>query len=131
MPSPLSFPHLSFILFCSLSSLSLGLFVNLSLSLSLCLSLPGLGLTGVPVFNINNNCSSGSTALMLARSLVIGGMSCVLAVGEESFGLLLRGFNDSIFHSCTYFAMCATLFGRACELALGAAPFAPPTGSLA
>ena len=40
-----------------------------------------MGLTGVPVFNVNNNCSSGSTALMLAKSLVQSGCDCVLAVG--------------------------------------------------
>ena len=41
-----------------------------------------LGLTGIPVFNVNNNCSSGSSALMLARSLVKSGMDCVLALGK-------------------------------------------------
>lgn len=42
-----------------------------------------LGLTGIPVFNVNNNCSSGSTALMLARRLVQSGMEdCVLAIGK-------------------------------------------------
>jgi sterol carrier protein 2 len=35
------------------------------------------------VFNVNNNCSSGSSALMLARSLVHSGYQCVLAVGFE------------------------------------------------
>jgi len=43
----------------------------------------GLGLTGVPVFNVNNNCSTGSTALYLARSLVEAGSDCVLALGFE------------------------------------------------
>lgn len=43
---------------------------------------PGLGLTGIPVFNVNNNCSSGSTALMMAKLLVQGGYDCTLAVGE-------------------------------------------------
>lgn len=43
-----------------------------------------LGLSGVPVFNTNNNCSTGSTALMMAQQFVAGGMSdCVLAVGFE------------------------------------------------
>jgi acetyl-CoA acetyltransferase len=27
----------------------------------------GLGLTGIPVVNVNNNCSTGSSALFLAR----------------------------------------------------------------
>lgn len=42
-----------------------------------------LGLSGVPVFNVNNNCSSGSSALMLARKLVMSGEDdCVLALGR-------------------------------------------------
>ncbi|MFI6283345.1 lipid-transfer protein [Streptomyces sp. NPDC051018] len=44
----------------------------------------GLGLTGVPVYNVNNNCATGSTALMMARQFVEGGVSdCVLALGFE------------------------------------------------
>jgi acetyl-CoA acyltransferase len=43
-----------------------------------------LGLTGIPVVNVNNNCSTGSTALSLARQLVEGGLvDCALAVGFE------------------------------------------------
>lgn len=42
----------------------------------------GLGMTGVPVFNVNNNCSSGSTGLMMARYLVLAGYDCTLAVGK-------------------------------------------------
>ncbi|KJE94987.1 lipid-transfer protein, variant [Capsaspora owczarzaki ATCC 30864] len=44
----------------------------------------GLGLTGIPVYNTNNNCSTGSSALMLAKQLVEGGIAnCVMAVGFE------------------------------------------------
>ncbi|MGW7709889.1 lipid-transfer protein [Streptomyces sp. NPDC054771] len=44
----------------------------------------GLGLTGIPVYNVNNNCATGSTALMTARQFVEGGGSdCVLALGFE------------------------------------------------
>ncbi|MDX6603692.1 MAG: acetyl-CoA acyltransferase, partial [Solirubrobacterales bacterium] len=43
-----------------------------------------LGLTGIPVVNVNNNCSTGSTALFLARQAVAHGVAdCVLAVGFE------------------------------------------------
>jgi len=43
-----------------------------------------VGLRGIPVFNVNNNCSTGSSALMLAKQLVEGGvLECVLAVGFE------------------------------------------------
>lgn len=44
----------------------------------------GLGMTGIPVFNVNNNCSSGSTALFLARqAIATGAAECVLALGFE------------------------------------------------
>ena len=33
-------------------------------------ALYGVGLTGIPVFNVNNNCSTGSTALLLARQAI-------------------------------------------------------------
>jgi acetyl-CoA acyltransferase len=43
-----------------------------------------LGLTGIPVLNVNNNCSTGSSALMLARQAVKGGLvECALAIGFE------------------------------------------------
>jgi acetyl-CoA acyltransferase len=43
-----------------------------------------LGLTGLPVLNVNNNCSSGSTALFGARQVVAGGLAdCALALGFE------------------------------------------------
>lgn len=43
-----------------------------------------LGTTGIPVVNVNNNCSTGSTALWLARQAVASGAAdCVLAFGFE------------------------------------------------
>ena len=43
-----------------------------------------VGLTGVPIFNVNNNCSTGSSALMLARRAIeAGAAQCVLVVGFE------------------------------------------------
>ena len=43
-----------------------------------------LGLTGIPIVNVNNNCSTGSSALYLARRAVQGGLvDCALAVGFE------------------------------------------------
>ena len=42
------------------------------------------GMTGIPVFNVNNNCSTGSSALFLARQAVESGLvECALAVGFE------------------------------------------------
>ncbi len=44
----------------------------------------GLGLTGIPVVNVNNNCSTGSSALFLARQALKGGLvDCALAIGFE------------------------------------------------
>jgi sterol carrier protein 2 len=44
----------------------------------------GLGLTGIPVVNVNNNCSTGSSALYMARQSVKGGLAdCALALGFE------------------------------------------------
>lgn len=59
-----------------------------------------LGLTGVPVYNVNNNCATGATALMLARQLVEGGTAdCVLALGFEKMkrGALGGGADGSDF----------------------------------
>ncbi|MCK4508392.1 MAG: lipid-transfer protein, partial [Desulfuromonadales bacterium] len=43
-----------------------------------------VGMSGIPVINVNNNCSSGSTALFLARQAVqSGSVDCALAFGFE------------------------------------------------
>jgi acetyl-CoA acetyltransferase len=43
-----------------------------------------VGMTGIPVTNVNNNCATGSTALFGARNIVAGGLArCVLALGFE------------------------------------------------
>jgi sterol carrier protein 2 len=43
-----------------------------------------LGMTGIPIYNTNNACATGSTGLHLARNLVRGGQAdCVLVVGFE------------------------------------------------
>ncbi|MGC2444065.1 lipid-transfer protein [Candidatus Binatus sp.] len=47
-------------------------------------ALYGLGMTGIPIYNVNNNCSTGSTALFMAKQFVEGGLSdCVMALGFE------------------------------------------------
>jgi acetyl-CoA acetyltransferase len=56
-----------------------------------------LGQTGIPVFNVNNNCSTGSSALMLGAQAVAGGMAeCVLVVGFEQMeaGALAAKWTD-------------------------------------
>ena len=43
-----------------------------------------LGMTGIPIVNVNNNCSTGSTALYLGAQAIRGGLAdCVLALGFE------------------------------------------------
>ena len=43
-----------------------------------------LGMTGIPIVNVNNNCSTGSTALFLARQAIASGAAeCVLVLGFE------------------------------------------------
>lgn len=54
-------------------------------------------MSGVPIYNVNNNCATGSTALHLAKNLIAGGVyNCVLAAGFEKMepGSLGIKFND-------------------------------------
>jgi acetyl-CoA acyltransferase len=56
-----------------------------------------LGITGIPIVNVNNNCSTGSSALLLAREAVKhGSADCALAVGFEKMqrGSLVSTFAD-------------------------------------
>ena len=60
-------------------------------------ALYGVGMTGIPIVNVNNNCSTGSTALYLARQAVeCGAAECVLALGFEQMspGALGAVFKD-------------------------------------
>lgn len=57
----------------------------------------GVGLTGIPVFNLNNNCSTGSSALFLARQAVESGqVECAIALGFEQMqpGALKGAWDD-------------------------------------
>ncbi|WEJ74882.1 lipid-transfer protein [Pseudomonas sp. PSE14] len=57
----------------------------------------GVGLTGIPVINVNNNCATGSTALFLARQAVeSGAVECAIAVGFEQMvpGALKGAYTD-------------------------------------
>ena len=52
----------------------------------------GLGLTGIPIYNVNNNCATGSTALHMAKQFVEGGIAeCVMALGFEKMEKGSRG----------------------------------------
>ncbi|MCP1907764.1 sterol carrier protein 2 [Bradyrhizobium sp. USDA 4518] len=56
-----------------------------------------VGMTGIPIVNVNNNCSTGSTALFLARQVIESGAAdCVMALGFEQMkpGALGAVFTD-------------------------------------
>ena len=41
-------------------------------------------MSGIPIYNVNNNCATGSTALHLAKNMIAGGVhNCVLVLGFE------------------------------------------------
>lgn len=61
------------------------------------LALYRVGMTGIPVFNLNNNCATGSSALLLARQAIESGQAdCVLAFGFEQMnpGALASAWTD-------------------------------------
>ncbi|KPI99776.1 Non-specific lipid-transfer protein [Papilio xuthus] len=57
-----------------------------------------VGMTGIPIYNVNNNCSTGSNALFIAKQFIEGGVAdVVLAVGFEKMApgaLGGSGFTD-------------------------------------
>ena len=60
-------------------------------------ALYGLGTTGIPIFNVNNNCATGSSALYLANQAVASGsVDIALALGFEQMvpGALANVFTD-------------------------------------
>ncbi|KAN0101044.1 Thiolase-like protein [Tylopilus felleus] len=62
-------------------------------------ALYGLGMTGIPITNVNNNCSSGSTALLHAANAVKASfVECALALGFERMdtGSIATHFPDRV-----------------------------------
>jgi len=58
-----------------------------------------LGLTGIPITNVNNNCATGSTALFNAATLVRGGEArCALALGFERMAAGALGAGKNPWH---------------------------------
>ena len=58
-----------------------------------------VGLSGIPIFNVNSNCSTGSSALMLAAQAIAGGqIECALVVGFEQMepGALGSKYTDRV-----------------------------------
>ncbi len=80
-----------------------------------------VGMTGIPVVNVNNNCSTGSTALFLARQAVEGGAAdCVLAVGFEQMrpGAIGTVFGDRPSPFERFDRVCAELAADAGDIPL-------------
>jgi len=79
------------------------------------------GMTGIPIVNVNNNCSTGSTALFLARQAVeSGAVDCALAVGFEQMipGALGAVFADKVSPFADFDAECDALIDVQLPLAL-------------
>lgn len=60
-------------------------------------ALYAVGMSGIPIVNVNNNCSTGSTALFLGRQAIASGAAdCVLVLGFEQMspGALGSVFTD-------------------------------------
>src|SRR5512141_415971 len=75
-----------------------------------------VGMTGVPIVNVNNNCSTGSTALYLARQAVESGAAqCVLAAGFEQMqpGALTTHWNDRPNTFARFDELCEDIAGGA------------------
>ena len=80
-----------------------------------------VSMTGIPVFNVNNNCSTGSSALFMARQAVESGLvDCALAVGFEQMqpGALGNVWDDRPSPFDDFDTECADLFDSDAPLAL-------------
>jgi len=72
-----------------------------------------LGTTGIPIYNVNNNCSTGSTALYGAACSIRGGLAdCALAIGFEKMekGSLGAKFTDREMPTARHFVKLGELF---------------------
>lgn len=75
-----------------------------------------VGMTGIPVFNVNNNCATGSSALFLARQAVeSGAVDCALALGFEQMkpGALGTVFDDRVSPFADFDSLTEDLVGKA------------------
>jgi acetyl-CoA acetyltransferase len=69
-----------------------------------------VGITGIPIYNVNNNCSTGSTALYMAYQFIKGGLNdCVVALGFEKVSHGLSSHLISSQHRTTTSRCCNTL----------------------
>ena len=53
-----------------------------------------IGMTGIPIYNVNNACASGSSAMLMMKQFIEAGSSdCCLAVGFEK---MMKGSLDTM-----------------------------------
>ena len=74
------------------------------------------GMTGIPIYNVNNNCSTGSTGLAMGRNMISAGAAdCVMVVGFEKMspGSLQSHWNDRESPIGTTYAVMASTRGIA------------------
>lgn len=73
-----------------------------------------VGMTGIPIINVNNNCATGSTGLFLARQAIeAGALDVALVVGFEQMnpGALGSYFNDRPLPADLFLQRCDALMG--------------------
>jgi sterol carrier protein 2 len=78
-----------------------------------------VGMSGIPIVNVNNNCSTGSTALFLGRQAVQSGAAdCVLVLGFEQMspGALGSVFTDRPTPFDDFDAVTDRLVGKSAQL---------------
>lgn len=74
------------------------------------------GLTGCPIYNVNNNCATGSTALIMAKQIIESGSAdCTLALGFEKMekGSLMSKFLDRTNPMDKHVELMANIAGKA------------------
>ena len=81
-------------------------------------------MTGIPIYNVNNNCATGSSALHIGKNFIQGGIyDCVMALGFEKMftGSLKTFYTDRTSPMTNHFIVDAEI-GRGAD---SKAPFAP------
>lgn len=78
-----------------------------------------IGLSGCPIYNVNNNCSTGATALYLGKQIIeSSNAQCVLALGFEKMerGSLMSKYTDRTNPMDKHVELMAELAGKIFEI---------------
>lgn len=75
-------------------------------------------MTGIPVYNVNNNCSTGSSALYLGKQIIESqNADCVLALGFEK--MQSGSLSSTVSHNyfvLYYVYLCYNIYLKICLL---------------